>query len=285
MPGESGAQAGRPACAWSAVARSVGVAAGCAAVAACASLGSAAVGAAADAPQEPIADARGAVRDARYPGARTYSGLYSCDGCIERRLTVTVFADGGYRLRELPAQGEAVNEEGRWSVDRLAPDRLVLEARQGTRVLRRSAPDELVLVDPEGRELHGLVGGVLTRSSRVDPLALSRRVLGMYRVDDAGAVLADCASGQSLIVVPGPPGSAQAALDEAWRRLSPRDEETVLVVVRAHRVEHGDGAAAQGGHRVAPAVRTVATSREAIVVDAFERATRGGLCNTASSSP
>ncbi len=274
MRGRALVQPCRRASRLAAAVRSASAAAGCIAVAACASIASQEADSGTGAPATTIAhagsarvpaDVRRSPGDAEHLGARTYSGTYSCDGCVERRITVTVFADGSYRLREAPAQGDPVNEEGRWRVDLLAPDRLVLETAGGARVMQRSAPDELTLVDPEGRELHGLIGGVLRRSARVDPLPVSVRLVGSYRSGDAGAVFVDCASGETLAVLPGLAGSAQAALDAAWRELSPRGGETVLVVVRAHRVAEA-----------AP---------EAIVVDSFERATRDGRCNGPLSKP
>ncbi len=202
-----------------------------------------------------------------YPGARSYSGTYSCEGCIERRLTVTIFADGSYRLREVPAVGLAIHEQGRWSASSADPDRIVLESSQGMRVLRRSAPDELTLVDPEGRELHGLIGGVLARLPEVDPLRFSERFVGMYRRAGVQRALVDCATGATLPVIESGDSrnSPQSALDAAWAELAPRDDETVLVVVRAH--------------RVALPLRDAGTGGEAIVVDAFERATRNGRCD------
>lgn len=233
----------------------------------------------------------------RYPGARSYSGLYSCDGCIERRLTVTIFADGSYRLREVPVVGQAVDEQGRWSSPSADPDRIVLESSGGMRLLRRTAPDELTLVDPEGRELHGLVGGVLIRLPEVDPLTVSERFVGLYRRAGAQRALVDCATGATLPVVERAAGrnaanraradgaaaaspvdgragesrdSPQAALDAAWAELAPRDDETVLVTVRAH--------------RVAMPLRADGAIGEAIVLDAFERATRNGRCDELPAS-
>ncbi len=204
--------------------------------------------------------------DVRHAGARTYAGAYSCEGCVERTLVVTIFADGSYRLRELPARGDPVQEQGRWSAHPDAPDRLVLESTTGTRVLRRTAPDALTIVDPEGRELRGLVGGVLARVPRVDPLPVVRRVVGLYR-SGVERVLVDCESGATLRVLAGPPGSPQAALDAAWSELAPRDDEAVLVVVRAH--------------GVAPSAGGSPSPHEAISIDGFERATRNGRCGAA----
>ncbi|MCO5101014.1 MAG: copper resistance protein NlpE N-terminal domain-containing protein [Burkholderiaceae bacterium] len=205
-------------------------------------------------------------------GARTYSGTYSCAGCIERTLTVTIFADGSYRLREVPARGEPLEEQGRWSAPREAPGRLVLESAGGERVLQRTPPDSLTIVDPQGRELHGLVGGVLARSASVDPLSVSRRLTGLYRSGGGQHLIVDCASGETLAVLAGPPGSAgsaHAALEAAWTELAPRDDESVLVVVRAH--------------RAVSRPESSAGAREAIVVDAFERAMRSG-CDAAPRS-
>ncbi|HEY0878340.1 MAG TPA: hypothetical protein VGE10_07780 [Zeimonas sp.] len=203
-------------------------------------------------------------REEALHGARTYAGTYSCDGCVERRLTVTIFADGRYRLREVAGHGAPNQEHGRWSAAPTAPERLVLESAGGARVLRRTAPDELTIVDHEGRELHGLIGGVLLRLPDVDPLPEPERLVGTYHPTGTRRVLVDCASGNALPVLAGVGDSAQAALDQAWSELAPHDDESVLVVVHVHRVALDTGAAAAG--------------REAIVVDAFERATRNARC-------
>lgn len=207
---------------------------------------------------------------ARHPGARTYAGAYSCDGCLQRTITLTVFADGSYRLREVPTRGDPVLEQGRWHVPPQAADRLVLESAGGnesaggTRVFRRAAPDALILVDPEGRELRGLVGGVLARLPAVDPIPASRQRVGLYGRRDGRRVLVDCESGSTLRMIAGAPGSAQAALDAAWTALAPLYNETVLVVVHAHEV------APEGG--------VASGAAPALVIDAFERATRDGRC-------
>ena len=246
--------------------RVMGVVALCLAVCACAALppdrgeGTAASGSPTGSPATP----QGA--------ARSYAGTYSCDGCLQRAITVTVFPDGSYRLREVPTRGEPVMEQGRWHASPQAPDRLVLEAAGGERVLRRAAPDVLILVDPEGRELRGLVGGVLARLPTVDPIPASRRLVGVYRVRDGQRVLVDCESGATLRLSAGAPGSAQAALDAAWHELAPRDDETVLVALHAHEV------APQAGASAGAAVRAPAGAAPGIVVDAFERATRNGRC-------
>jgi len=249
--------------------RLAGIAAFCLAVAACVAATSpgraTAAGGASGAPDASVA----ATHDAASAGARTYSGTYSCDGCIERTLTVTIFADGSYRLREVPARGEPLQEQGRWSAPREAPGRLVLESAGGERMLQRTPPDSLTIVDPQGRELHGLVGGVLARSANVDPLSVSRRLAGLYRSGGGQHLLVDCVSGETLAVLAGQPGSAQAALEAAWSELAPRDDENVLVVVRAHRAVSRPGSSAG--------------AREAIVVDAFERAMRNG-CDAAPRS-
>lgn len=235
--------------------------AGCA-LSACVALAPAPAGPAGNDETRRDAGARDDAEEAGARGARTYSGTYSCDGCDPRRLTVTIFADGRYRLREVPERGAPLDEQGRWSVGSTASDRLVLESDAGVRVLRRTAPDALVLVDPEGRELHGLVGGVFERTARIDLLPHSERLAGLYRRDGQAAAFVDCGSGEMLRVLP-LRGRAQAALDAAVAELAPHADETVLVVVRAHRVPLGSGE----------------SGREAIVVDAFERATRSGLCD------
>lgn len=248
------------------------------------------------APQAP-SDARALAADRAYPGARTYSGVYSCAGCDARRLTVTIFADGTYRLREEavgavspdargvpsgPPTGTAgsVNEQGSWQVPAEAPERIVLESAAGLRAFRRSAPDALTIVDHEGRELHGLDGATLSRSPHVDPLAVAERLVGFYGYQAGQRVFIDCASGRRFPMQAEAGNAAQRALDSAVAALAPQADETVLTVVHAHRVP----AAAAGGAGVAATAggtRAGTAATEALVVDAFERATRNGSCEDA----
>lgn len=219
-----------------------------------------------------------------YPGARTYSGVLSCAGCERSRLTVTIFADGRFRLRDEPldaggvdrgAARSPVSDHGRWHTLSDAANRIVLEGKDGDRLLQRVAPDGLVILDHEGRPLRGLADATLPRQPKVDPLSGPMRLIGHYGFEGSQRVFVECDSGRRLPVLAAvPSGSApthaQAALDAAWQGLQPQPDEPVLAVLQAWVVP-------RPGERAGP-------HEEAIVVAGFERATRNGVCAPRASN-
>src|SRR5690606_12709776 len=113
----------------------------------------------AQAPEAPPPPIDAALAERAYAGARTYTGVLDCVGCIPSRLTVTIFADGRFRLREepMPASGDAPGESlrtstppqgvahGLWHVSPDAADRIMMEGDDGVRVFRRVVPDGLAI--------------------------------------------------------------------------------------------------------------------------------------------
>lgn len=219
-----------------------------------------------------------------YPGARTYSGVLSCAGCERSRFTVTVFADGRFRLRDEPldanagdpaAARSAVSDHGRWHTLSDAANRIVLEGRDGDRLLQRVAPDGLMILDHEGRPLRGLADATLPRQAKVDPLGGPMRLIGHYGFEGSQRVFVECASGRKFpVLATAPSGTApnpaQAALDAAWQGLQPQPDEPVLAVLQAYLVP-------RTGERAGP-------HEEAVVVAGFERATRNGMCASRASN-
>ena len=153
-----------------------------------------------------------------YAGARSYAGTLSCTGCADRNLTLTVFADGTFRLREIEsapsertsslAAGAAAAaarktsfDAGRWSTAPGRADLLLLHgAATGSRLLRRAVPDGLTVLDHEGREIRGLSGTTLTRLSQVDPLPGPMRLAGLYSRAGGLGAFDDCATSRRLAV-------------------------------------------------------------------------------------
>lgn len=231
----------------------------------------------------PAADAQQIERT--YPGARTYSGVLSCAGCERSRFTVTIFANGTFRLRDEPldtSTGGAsdmrsvVTDHGRWHTQPNAANRIVLAGKDGERLLQRVAPDGLTILDHEGRPLRGLADATLSREATVDPLSGPMRLVGHYGFEGSQRVFVECAGGRRLpVLAEVSRGSAinpaqatlnpaQAALDSAWQGLQPQPGEPVLAVLQAYLVP-------RAGQRAGP-------HEEALVVADFERLTRNGAC-------
>lgn len=210
-----------------------------------------------------------------YAGARTYAGTLACAGCPERRLTLTVFADGTYRMRKTGAAGE-VHEMGRWLALPESADTLALHGHsEGATLLRRVVPDGLAIVDHEGREIRGLDNATLARAAQIDPLVGPLRLVGRYRREGADRVFVECVTGRRMPVVAGVPASgapqavrllesARAALDAAHQAVILSPDDAVLAIVR--------------GYVVPLAAGPAAPAKEGLVVVAFERAMRDGRC-------
>lgn len=220
-----------------------------------------------------------ALARAAYAGARTYSGVLPCAGCPPRRLTLTIFPDGTFRMLQADEGGagtRVVHDIGRWSASADAADTIVLRAdTEGARQLRRVVPDGLAIVDNEGRAIRGLEHATLSRAPQVDPLPGPLRLAGSYRHEEGQAVFVDCLTGRRLPVVEAAPASgtpqaarqlaaARTALDEAQRAIGDSPGTPVLAVVRGYLVPQAPPPGGPGG--------------EALVVAAFERATRAGRC-------
>lgn len=216
---------------------------------------------------------------AAYAGARSYSGVLSCAGCVQQRLTLTIFADGTFRLLQVDGAGSAARgryDIGRWTTSTETPDTVALYGdTEGARLFRRVLPDGLAVVDNEGREIRGLDSATLARAPGIDPLAGPLRLVGRYRLEGQQPVFVECLTGRRMPVVAGAPASgsppaarmlagAQSALDAAHRAISLTPEEPVLAIVQAYLVP-----------RVA---QPDAPEKEALVVAAFERAMRDARC-------
>lgn len=220
-----------------------------------------------------------AAAGAAYAGARTYSGTLFCSGCPERRLTLTIFPDGTFRMLQTGDEGARMRvlyDMGRWSTSETAADTIALHGdTEGARLFRRVVPDGLAIVDNEGREIRGLGNATLSRAPRVEPLSGPLRLAGTYLHEGGQPVFVECLTGRRLPVIDAVPASgaplavrwlaaARSALDDAHRAVSDSPADPVLAIVRGYLVPR----AAQAGSR----------EKEALVVVGFERAMRAGRC-------
>lgn len=221
----------------------------------------------------PRFDARAAA--SAYAGARTYAGALACPGCDDQRITLTIFADGTFRMRQLGAA--AAYDIGRWSRSAEAADLLVLRGdTEGVRVLRRVAPDALVIVDNEGRALRGAAEASLSRVAQIDPLGGPLRLVGHYHREGRDPVFVECLTGQRMPVVtsaaaPSADARAQSALDAAHHAVSSAPADPVLAIVR--------------GYLLPRLARSDSPGKEALVVTGFERAMRDGRCEDVVRKP
>ena len=145
----------------------------------------------------------------RSPQPQSWQGEVSCPGCSERWLTVTLFPDGLFRLREAyvaAAKGaaeERFHDTGRWSALLGDSQRVILKGAT-TRQMRLLPHGDLVLLDASGRDIVSIRDYPLKRLPKPDLIAEPMRLLALYAVNDSGAVLTECLTAQVLSIADSP---------------------------------------------------------------------------------
>lgn len=153
--------------------------------------------------------------------ATSWRGEVSCPGCNERWLTLTLFPDGLFRIRERFAGSETGDEDfhdlGRWSLQDAT--HLVLRGRGvNPRHFLLLKDGSLRMLDAGGSELHGIRDYVLARQPNADLLTGPVRLLGFY-VPEGDGLFTECMTSQLLPLSrdPGVPELAAAYADLARR--------------------------------------------------------------------
>ena len=135
-------------------------------------------------------------------------------------LTVTLFPDGTFRLRERrEGSAEPMLDLGEWALEVEGGVRLILRGGAGTRrAFRETGTDQLVADD--GREL--------LKTATPDPIDGQFRLSGMYRDAQDGGLFAPCLVGRTYGVAP---GGAEPELEKAWVDATPSRETSLYVEI------------------------------------------------------
>jgi hypothetical protein len=123
-------------------------------------------------------------------------------------LTITLFPDGIFRLRDRSGATETV-DVGQWGQEVDGGVRMVL--RGGTvarRVFREDNGDKLVAEN----------GSLLERAATADPIDDRFRLTGLYRDTQTGGLFTECLTGRTFEVAP---GGAEPDLERAWTEATP----------------------------------------------------------------
>lgn len=142
---------------------------------------------------------------------RTYSG---------GGLTVTLFPDGTFRLREKrDGSAEPVLDLGEWAQEVEGGVRLVLRGGAGSRrSFREIGTDKLIAED----------GTELPQAATADPIDGRFKLAGMYRDAQDGGLFAPCLVGRVYGVAP---GGAEPDLEKAWVEATPSREAFLYVEI------------------------------------------------------
>jgi heat shock protein HslJ len=147
-------------------------------------------------------------------------------------LTITLFPDGIFRLREVRDGSEPVLDLGQWFQEVDGGVRLVL--RGGTvarRAFREANGDRLVTEN----------GTELVRAPKPDLIEGSFQLAGLYRDTPNGGLFAECLTGRTYPVAP---KGAEPDLEHAWTEATPsRDAQLYVQVIGGFadgeiRIEH-----------------------------------------------
>ncbi len=192
---------------------------------------------------------------------RTYGGVFPCADCEGIRMTLDLFPDRAFILRqEYLGKNRATVDLGRWSVG--DEGKLTLAGGGDEPWLFRAAGEEaLRKLDARGEEISTALNVDLKREAAFrliqDPVHLS----GLYVHRGVATRLRICLTGQDLPV--GPPGG-DAALEREYALKRKAPGEPLLVSVTGHFAEAPD--AETGGAALS------------FVVEEFEKAFPGDTC-------
>lgn len=135
-------------------------------------------------------------------------------------LTVTLFPDGTFRLREKRDGADApLLDLGEWAQEVEGGVRLVLRGGAGNRrAFRELGTDRLVADD----------GSELVRTANPDPIDGRFRLSGMYRDAQDGGLFSPCLVGRTYGVAP---GGAEPELEKAWIDATPSRETSLYAEI------------------------------------------------------
>jgi heat shock protein HslJ len=134
-------------------------------------------------------------------------------------LTITLFPDGIFRLREIRDGGEPVLDIGQWAQE---VDGGVLMVLRGGTVARR------IFREANGDRLIADNGAELVRAATPDPIDGRFRLTGLYRDTPTGGLFAECLTSRTYHVAP---NGAEPDLEKAWTEATPSREAQLYVEV------------------------------------------------------
>lgn len=183
--------------------------------------------------QPPAAPAHG--RDVIGSETVSYRGDIPCADCPGQQLTLTLFADGSYRLRRVYREAEAgrdatFHDIGRWAraQDHGANRLRLAGGSDAPQYLRIIGADTLRLLDSAGRDIDSPLNYELRRLPQVDPLPGPLVLRGLYQYMADAAVLQECRSGNRYPVLI---TRDHLALERAYLAARPAPGAPLLAVI------------------------------------------------------
>jgi heat shock protein HslJ/membrane-bound inhibitor of C-type lysozyme len=136
-------------------------------------------------------------------------------------LTITLFPDGTFRLRDVRTGAAPALDLGQWAQEVDGGSRMVLRGGNGARrTFRETASDKLIADN----------GAELARVTAPDPIDDTFRVAGLYRDTQSGGLFTECLTGRTFEVAP---TGAEPELERAWTEATPSKAAQIYVEIDA----------------------------------------------------
>jgi uncharacterized lipoprotein YbaY/uncharacterized lipoprotein NlpE involved in copper resistance/heat shock protein HslJ len=196
----------------------------------------------------------------------TFAGVMPCADCTGIAQTLTLRADGLYRLRRtyLDKPGGSFAELGRWTADERGK-RLTLRSGSETLLFEVKDHETLRLLDRLGQPITSNANLDLRRTAQVDPISELLHWRGEFRYLADSATFTDCATGLRWQVVM---AEDYLAMERNYQQSASAPGAPLLVSF-------------DGRIEVRPAME--GPPREQIVVDRFGSSQPGESCGSAVS--
>jgi heat shock protein HslJ/uncharacterized lipoprotein NlpE involved in copper resistance len=196
----------------------------------------------------------------------TFAGVMPCADCAGITQTLTLRADGLYRLRRtyLSKPDGPFNELGRWTID-ASGQRLTLRSGSETFLFEVKDNETLRLLDRLGQPIISVANLDLRRTAQVDPISELLNWRGEFRYLADSATFTDCASGMRWPVAM---TADYLALERNYLQSRSAPGAPLLVSFEGHL-------------EVRPAME--GPPREQMVVDRFDSSQLGTICDLAAS--
>ncbi|MDW5443393.1 YbaY family lipoprotein [Polaromonas sp. SM01] len=197
----------------------------------------------------------------------TFAGVLPCADCAGIAHTLTLRADGLYRLRRtyLGKPDGPFAETGRWTADSQG-QKLTLSSGQATQLFALQGKDALRLLDRTGQPIPSSANLALRRTAQLDPVNDFLRLRGEFCYMADAATFTDCASGLRW---PVSMSADYLTLERQYHQLRSAAGAPLLVSLEGRLVEM-------------PAME--GPPREHLVVDKFGGAQAGENCGAAAAA-
>jgi uncharacterized lipoprotein NlpE involved in copper resistance len=207
------------------------------------------------------------------PYATTYAGDIPCADCAGQRLTLTLFPDGGWRMRRTYKGAKGGQDRSAYEIGlREKPEgeksRIVLRGAGDPVQLRFVAGDRLQLLDREAHVIDSRTNDLLSLQPTVDAISGPMPLRGLYTYMADAASFKECLTGRTLPIVP---VAGSSALQSAYLAARHKPGAPVFVALTGVFVDRSP--------------EPGAPVREHLIVTQYERVAPGESCAPGAAEP